>query len=252
MNKHNYFMMLITGMLIMSCTETKEGIFYSDKEINWVLVNNILDSHTEGDPFEIVSLKVESGKLLLKVNYSGGCKAHDFSLVWNGECNSMNSEQSSSFAIIHNANGDLCKSWVTDNVVIDYHSIVRKKFSIEKCTEAFFINGSNSIPYFVRPDARNMTQGKECLYEVELMPVDCATGFLGDLWFKSTDASLLVERDSFYFQPTNITVDDVFETGKYKIGVRIEIGFYAGEVDPCPVFPVSGLPVDILCIERID
>ncbi len=74
--------------------------------------------------------------------------------------------------------------------------------------------------------------------------------FLDDLWFKSTDSTLYEGMTYFYFQPTNIAVDEVFEKGSYKIGVRI-VPAYIGEGVDCLAYPGPSIAADILCIERV-
>ncbi len=172
--------LIILSVTMISCTEEDAQTLDTDNFIDRTLVNSILEGQEEGDAFVINSLKIDSGKLYLSVSYSGGCGEHDFTLAWNGQCTLANSESENQFAIIHNANSDACEAWITKDLVFDYHAMMDGQVPLE-CRNApiYFINASNSQSYFTFPEISNITQGTECLYEVELEAAICASGFFG-------------------------------------------------------------------------
>jgi hypothetical protein len=70
------------------------------------------DTTPHTDPFTIKSWTISGDYLKLTVSYGGGCKSHDFRLVWNQLAMPP-------FPVIHlehNANGDLCKALITTNL----------------------------------------------------------------------------------------------------------------------------------------
>lgn len=241
---------------LISCMEDSQlsntdDVTIQSGSIDKSFVDLIIGGEVQGSSFRIISLKFENNQLILKVQYSGGCKDHEFSLVWNGECDSFDSSKSTKFAIVHKANGDFCEALITKEITFDYNAIMKGMTAIEGCGPLTFINASNELTYHVQDKAMSITQGTECVYNVTLEEAICAIGFLDNLWFKNTEISITDDYDYFYFQPINIKVDENLEKGKYKIGVRL-VEKHQTVAEFCLAYPGPSLPAEILCIEKVD
>ena len=72
------------------------------------------------DPFTINSVTIDDQKLkmFIEVSYAGGCKKHEFNLVWPDAIIAIYPPQ---FSIIlnHDANGDNCEAYLTELLEID-------------------------------------------------------------------------------------------------------------------------------------
>lgn len=215
------------------------------------VVDRIFAGELTGDPFDILSLKIEDGKVLLEVQYSGGCEKHEFSLIWNGDCDGFDSNKKTQFVIHHDAKNDMCEALVTQEITLDYVSIMQGKTAIEGCGDLHFVNGSNTEIYFVKRGSEMLEQSRVCNLEVELEDVVCGSGFLDSRWFRLLDSDLYFLGEKFYIQPTNIDVDAVFENGKYTIGVRL-VEKYEGDDVTCLAYPGPSVPAEITCIEKVN
>jgi hypothetical protein len=69
----------------------------------------------KNDMFFISNAFVWEDVLTVSVQYSGGCKKHDFQLVWDGTYTKSLPPQISLF-LIHNNNGDTCKAIVREEL----------------------------------------------------------------------------------------------------------------------------------------
>lgn len=81
---------------------SKPGVNDTDKRVN--------------DAYELNSATIADGILTVSVSYSGGCKKHEFTLV-TGTAFLESDPVQLSVAIFHNANGDTCEAYPTE----EYH-----------------------------------------------------------------------------------------------------------------------------------
>ena len=70
------------------------------------------------DSFVLNDATVTDDTLLISVSYSGGCKNHQFTLVASDSFLESSPVQLS-VDIVHNANGDICEAWPTENYHFD-------------------------------------------------------------------------------------------------------------------------------------
>jgi|GEM_PF-1175254 len=78
---------------------------------------------SETDNFSLYSAEIEDGYLKTIVNYSGGCKEHNFSMVTNGMWLKSNPPQLN-LTLLHNANEDFCKAFIFDTLRFDMTNCV--------------------------------------------------------------------------------------------------------------------------------
>ena len=79
-----------------------------------------LTKGTKSDKFTIKSVTIDdtSLKMLIEVQYGGGCKKHDFKLVW-PDAIIMIYPPKFSVILNHDANGDMCEALPTSVLEID-------------------------------------------------------------------------------------------------------------------------------------
>jgi hypothetical protein len=74
------------------------------------------------DAFEILSQKVEGDKLIMEVQYGGGCELHTFELISNGAY--MKSlPMKLNMWLTHNGRNDMCRAMLTNTLTFDISSI---------------------------------------------------------------------------------------------------------------------------------
>jgi hypothetical protein len=87
-------------------------------EINTSESNNMKET---GDPYSVLSAKIIGHELWLSVSYGGGCKEHQFELLFNQAYPESENEYGETSRYInltlkHNANNDMCRSIVQQNI----------------------------------------------------------------------------------------------------------------------------------------
>jgi hypothetical protein len=71
-----------------------------------------------GDPFEVTDARFEADQLVIDVRYGGGCRAHEFHMLWSGAVRRSNPPQTS-FFLVHDAHGDPCKAIKAETLRFD-------------------------------------------------------------------------------------------------------------------------------------
>lgn len=80
---------------------------------------------TTNDAFEILSQKVEGDKLVMEVQYGGGCELHTFELISNGAY--MKSlPMKLNVWLTHNGRNDRCRAMLTNTITFDISSLKPK------------------------------------------------------------------------------------------------------------------------------
>ncbi|MEM7548514.1 MAG: hypothetical protein AAF363_02495 [Bacteroidota bacterium] len=114
------YLLLLVLIIAVSCNEDEEpspnepGVSISQSQIP-------IDGTFEprgSDPFRINSVEVENQNLLVEVSYGGGCKVHDFELIWPGVI-TLIFPPDFGVVLTHDANEDLCEAFLTDTLVFD-------------------------------------------------------------------------------------------------------------------------------------
>jgi len=120
---------LIT-ILLISCqvNETpipSENLVYISDTVKY---NEVVLGSNIGDNFSLNSTSREGQYLSVNVSYSGGCKNHDFNILWN-EAISKSNPPSTTILITHDANDDNCESYLTEIVIIDLKELFGSEYS---------------------------------------------------------------------------------------------------------------------------
>ena len=111
---------LVLALLCFSCEQEKEDIYELPvcQEIvqSDTYIGNGLDM-LSSDPFRILGGEIIDDCLKINVSYGGGCTEHEFTLYY--EDLPQFSEYSGILLLVHDANGDLCKSLIRESVYFD-------------------------------------------------------------------------------------------------------------------------------------
>lgn len=112
---------LISTLLLLftGCTTDKTGIFdlYSQQVKPIMLINYSTDPRYR-DPVNITDARIHGDRLELTVQFSGGCKEHQFFLYgWKGF--SKSKPMQADLFLSHNANNDSCEALLTGTLGFD-------------------------------------------------------------------------------------------------------------------------------------
>jgi hypothetical protein len=85
----------------------------------WVLLVDMLEEKPKSDPFTLIDVHVDDlNKLHLTVEYSGGCKQHEFKILGSKAILKSFPAQRP-IMITHNANSDECRQIVREEILVD-------------------------------------------------------------------------------------------------------------------------------------
>ena len=102
------------------------------------------------DDYVVNSLPSITGDVLtLNVSYSGGCEAHEFTLVTSGVFLESNPVQLQAI-LAHNANGDNCEAWITETYHFNLSALktrYQKAYRTETGTIVLGIKGILGVAY---------------------------------------------------------------------------------------------------------
>ncbi|PWL27150.1 MAG: hypothetical protein DCO96_12500 [Fluviicola sp. XM-24bin1] len=80
----------------------------------------------KSDYYEIASAKIEGTLLLMTINYSGGCAAHEFEFIGSpGVSKSLPPQRS--VILVHDNGEDMCEGWVQREIEIDITEMAYKQ-----------------------------------------------------------------------------------------------------------------------------
>ncbi len=212
-----------------------------------------------GDPFDLLALHFNDDIVKITVGYSGGCRKHAFELIWGEQIISGN-PPSVNMILIHNANGDNCEAYITEELV----------FNVSEFMDAHAVkNLSIGIYNGYYPDDEllfespqydfDFEEGDECVIYVTASKVICGAGLYNNLWFamdKSTPSEYNDFSFFYYLQPVALDASlagFVPQEGKrYRVGVRLESNHIFNEVPVCLAYSGPSVPVRVMCIQELE
>jgi hypothetical protein len=104
--------------------------------INEDVFNTINTNRTnkirKGEAYSINNVKRDGDFVQINLSYSGGCKIHDFEIIWDGivytdEPCHMN------LLLIHNANNDTCEALITSTVAVNLKELIGDVLYKDNC-----------------------------------------------------------------------------------------------------------------------
>jgi hypothetical protein len=142
--------LIVILFLNISCSNSDDGnsptLDNSDQGQNEVLIaklrinedvfNTINTNRTnkirKGEAYSINNVKRVGDFLQINLSYSGGCKIHDFEIIWDGivytdEPCHMN------LLLIHNANNDTCEALITRTIVVNLEELIGDVLYKDNC-----------------------------------------------------------------------------------------------------------------------
>lgn len=119
-------------------TQSADLIVKAESELN-----NDLKTDYQA-PFFLDSAYIVGTELWVEVSYSGGCKGHDFMIVW-PEVITMVYPPDFGVTLYHNANGDQCEAMLSDTLKTDLRETPTGNFKPETISQMRItvVNGSN-------------------------------------------------------------------------------------------------------------
>lgn len=152
--KFKLIMALLLAVMMLQCKDLSNNLDSISGESDLKLTRQeqayanaleLLNKSEGSDHFVINSVKIDDKKLnmLIEVSYAGGCKTHEFSLVW-PEVITMIYPPNFSVILNHDAKGDTCEAWLTETLDINLQddSLWLSDQEIRDMTVTI-INGSN-------------------------------------------------------------------------------------------------------------
>ena len=94
--------------------------------IKGVLSDEPLDENAIGDKFVVEGARMEGNLLMVDIQYSGGCKKHEFSVIGSNAI-AKSLPPIRSILIKHNANEDHCRALIKQTLMIDAREFAYKK-----------------------------------------------------------------------------------------------------------------------------
>ncbi len=191
-----------------------------------------------GDHYNILGIRSAGSSLFVTVGFGGGCENHDFEV--RGE---LSKEQSQgTIAIVHHANNDGCKAYITKELEIDLTELL----GTDQVDLTIF-NPSQIETRYSSWAYRHLPQGRNCELETTFKGVICGSGMYGNKWFA-------IEGEDLYLQPLliNLSVDDsqLTEGKNYKVGFW-ETTWQGDSTAVCMAYPGPSVMAEISCIEEI-
>ncbi|MEQ8688216.1 MAG: hypothetical protein RIE86_23130 [Imperialibacter sp.] len=205
-------------------------------------------SQTTGDPFFIKKAVLNDSLLKVTVQYAGGCKKHDFKLVWDGTIDSSTIPAVATFALIHDGKNDMCEALPTEELTFDLLDIMQGNRPIEGF-QAWVVNASNAEQLLALPEST------ECGWAVETISAVCGTGIWDNQWLQTLRTEQAGGVRPFLLQPVSVTAgveipNKPAEGTKYYIGVKILDNYEPNpDVVVCQAYPGDHYSVEITCIQ---
>lgn len=122
----NNAIIVILFLFMLSCAnddvavksfETKLAIDHNQQRLEQT--NGDLDQNNIiSDAFDLKEVKVEDLELLITVSYAGGCKQHEFEIIW-PEVITMVYPPDFGVVLMHDSNDDNCEAYLTETLVFD-------------------------------------------------------------------------------------------------------------------------------------
>jgi hypothetical protein len=111
-NKFKLLILILNVIFIISCKNNKEVVKNSNQKIPAVIIDTSFSLDNKNMRMNILNMQLNKDILTLEINYSGGCKEHQFKLYTNGEVENSNLQ----LFLVDLQNEDFCKMLITDTL----------------------------------------------------------------------------------------------------------------------------------------
>lgn len=120
-----YILICLLASFQFSCSNSKIINSQNSTNIKSLIFDSTIDYSVKGDNYVVDSLFIKDDILTILVNYSGGCKSHEFSLYSNGTFAKSLPVQAT-LLLKHNGNLDLCKKLVVEELKFNIKELKKK------------------------------------------------------------------------------------------------------------------------------
>ena len=106
-------------------------------EVFNTLNNNRINNINTGEFYSINEVKREGDSININLSYSGGCKQHDFQIIWDGIVYTDNPCRMN-LLLIHNSNNDGCEALITETISVNLKELVGDVVYKDSCAYHIF------------------------------------------------------------------------------------------------------------------
>jgi hypothetical protein len=132
MTKIISFVCALLLLQLLSCGEKSSITDPGDLLSDMVIIADNLNVKLKSDYLKVLEQYISGDYLILKVQYSGGCKEHEIKVYTTGALIKTNPPQAE-FFISHNANNDGCEALITKELkinLIELRNFYKTNFNI--------------------------------------------------------------------------------------------------------------------------
>lgn len=123
---------VLLSILVLSCNSSKNAIesgqsskANSENDEHVMITASIGRVDQASDLISISDVRVKGNKMLIDVNYSGGCEVHQFQLIGSAMI-SKSLPPIRAIQLVHTANNDKCKMLVNKTLEVDLKELAFK------------------------------------------------------------------------------------------------------------------------------
>jgi hypothetical protein len=259
-------MVILASLMAFSCDKSSDkSKAVADSE---TVLTKSGDDYTEAyanrsseisSPFELQNVSVSDDNVEITVAYSGGCKKHNFEIIWDENINFGNPPVIN-LIVIHHANGDACEAYIKEDLKFNVSDLMdnisTEEFSMDVSSG---YSPDDSVVYSGDEYDFGFQESDACDTIVEAKRAICGVGLYQNLWFSLGDnINTGIEGYTFnkFLQPVDIDSSlssfVPVEGEKYRIGGRIIKDHNYDDVPVCLAYPGPSIPIKITCIQHIE
>ena len=159
--KYKFSLFFCILFIATSCSNADDTAVYNDplnnisssnvilrinKSIFDDIDNNRINNISEGNFIKINNGKKNGDFIELSVSYSGGCKAHNFEIIWDGIVHT-NAPCNMNFLLVHSGNNDSCEAYITETIIINLKELLGEVTYSSSCSfNIFNTHNASNIP----------------------------------------------------------------------------------------------------------
>lgn len=113
-------------VIFFSCKTPKNQSAADINKKDSMITATIGDIPVPTDPITISGVKIIGNKMMLDVNYSGGCKDHSFEVIGSPNI-SKSLPPLRAIQLVHKANEDNCREYISKTLEIDITALAYKQ-----------------------------------------------------------------------------------------------------------------------------
>lgn len=191
--------------------------------------------------FSITDVRVEDDSLSLFVQYGGGCKPHQFNVVWDGEYH----DNFIRLSLYHRQpeGPDMCEALLTSGLRVALSDFYQDSLTLRAFPFTYVIQNTTSeqVVYLTYPKNRQAAK-------VKAENVVCGDGVWGNRWLTPESVD-----DQFYFQPAKVANS----VKRPERGKTYEIEFaysepYQSDKVICLAYPGPSKSIEIYNIREVE